>query len=61
MIYEHLGFPGDAVIKNPPANAVDTKDEGSTPGLERSPGVGNGNPLQNSCLEKSYGQRSLGG
>ena len=56
-----MGFPGDAVIKNPPANAGDTKDEGSIPGLGRSPGVGNGNPLQYSCLEKSHGQRSLGG
>ena len=61
MIYEHLGFPGDAVIKNPPANAGDTKDEGSIPGLGRFPGVGNGNPLQYSCLEKSHGQRCLGG
>ena len=51
MIYEHLGFPGDAVIKNLPANAGDTKDEGSIPGLGRFPGVGNGNPLQYSCLE----------
>lgn len=32
MIYKHLGFPGDTLIKNPPANAVDTKDEGSTLG-----------------------------
>ena len=34
-------------VKNPSANAVDT---GSIPGLGRSPGVGNGNPLQYSCL-----------
>ena len=39
------------VVKNPPANAGDTRDEGSIPGLGRSPGVGNGNPLQYSCLE----------
>ena len=40
------------VVKNPPDNAVDKKDKGSIPGLERSPGEGNGNPLQYSCLEK---------
>ena len=56
-----MGFPGDTVIKNPLANAGDTKDEGSIPGLGRSPGVGNGNPLQYFCLEKSHGQRSLRG
>ena len=42
------GFPGGTVVKNPPANAGDTD---STPGLERSPGEGNGNPLHYSCLE----------
>ena len=36
-----------SVAKNPPANAGDT---GSNPGSERSPGEGNGNPLQYSCL-----------
>ena len=39
------------VVKNPPANAGDPKDVGSIPGSGRSPGVGNGNPLQYSCLE----------
>ena len=34
-------------------NAGDTRDMGSVPGLGRSPGVGNGNPLQYSCLENS--------
>ena len=38
------------MVKNPPANAGDV---GSVPGLERSPGVGNGNPLQYSYLESS--------
>ena len=33
------GFPGGAVVKNPPANAGDTKDMGSIPGLGRCPGV----------------------
>ena len=42
------GFPGDPVVKNLPANAGDT---GSIPGSGRSPGEGNGNPLQYSCLE----------
>ena len=41
------------VVKNPPANAGDTRDMGSAPGLEKSPGEGNGNPLQYSCLENS--------
>ena len=39
------------VVKNQPANAGDVRDAGSIPGLERSFGVGNGNPLQYSCLE----------
>ena len=34
------------VVKNPSANAGDAKDVGLIPRLERSPGVGNGNPLQ---------------
>ena len=37
-------------VKNLPANAIDS---GSIPGLERSPGEGNGDPLQYSCLENS--------
>ena len=48
-----LGFPGDAVVKNLPANAGDSGDVGLIPGSGRSPGVGNCNPLQNSCLEDS--------
>ena len=39
------------MVKNLPANAGDTGDIGSIPGLERSPGGGNGNPLQYSCLK----------
>ena len=42
------GFPGGSVVKHPSANAGDT---GSIPGLGRSPGAGNGSPLQYSCLE----------
>ena len=41
------------VVKNPPANAGDTRDAGSISGLGRSPGGGHGNPLQYSCLENS--------
>ena len=39
------------VVKNPPANAGDTRDTGSVPGSGQSPGGGNGNPLQYSYLE----------
>ena len=44
-------FPGGTVVKNLPANAGDARDMGSVPGSGRCPGVGNGNPLQYSCLE----------
>ena len=46
-----MGFPGGAMVKNPPANAGDMRDTGSIPGLGRCPGERNGNPLQYSCLE----------
>ena len=39
------------VVKNPPATVGDVRDTGSIPGLGRSPGEGNGNPLQYSCLQ----------
>ena len=51
-----LGFPGDSVVKNTPANAGDM---GSIPRLGRSPGNGDAN--QYSCLEKSMGRGSLAG
>ena len=38
------------MVRNPPADAEDVRDTGSIPGLGRSPGEGNGNPLQYSCL-----------
>ena len=38
-------------VKNPPANAGDTRDMGSIPESGRTPGGGHGNPLQYSCLE----------
>ena len=43
-----MGFPSSTVAKDPPENAGDS---GSIPRSGRSPGVGNGNPLQHSCLE----------
>ena len=43
-----MGFPGGSDGK---ASACNVEDLGSIPGLERSPGEGNGNPLQHSCLE----------
>ena len=46
------GSPDTSNVKNPPANAGDAIDAGSIPESGRSPGVGNGNPLQYSCLEK---------
>ena len=42
------GFAGGSVVKNLPADA---EDAGSIPGWGRSPGEGNDNPLQYSCLE----------
>ena len=53
-----MGFPGGSVVKNLPAN---TGDEGSIPGSGRSPGEGNGNPLQYFCLEKFHEQKILVG
>ena len=48
-----LGLPAGSVVKNLPASAGDTRDAGSVSGLGRSPGVGNDDPLQYSCLENS--------
>ena len=48
-----LGFPGGSLVKNLPANVGDA---GSSPWLGRSPGVGNGNPLLNSCLGNPMGR-----
>ena len=49
------------MVKNLPANAGHAGDAGLIPGLGRSPGEGNGNPLQYSCLGKFHGQRNLAG
>ena len=50
QFYNNLskGFPGGSEVK---ASASNAGDPGSFPGLRRSPGAGNGNPLQYSCLE----------
>ena len=50
-------FPGGSVVKNLPANAGDA---GSILDLGRSPGEGNGNPLQNSCLGNPMDRGTLG-
>ena len=47
------GFPGDTVVKNPPANAGDARDMDLIPGSGRYPEAENGNLLLYSCLEKS--------
>ena len=58
-IYMKRGLLGGTVVKNPSANAG---DPGSVAGLGRSPGEGNGNPLQYSFLPgESHGQWSLVG
>jgi len=46
----NLNEPGGSLIKNPPANAGGAENVGWIPELGRSPGEGNGNPLQYSCL-----------
>ena len=48
IVYHNRGFPGGSMINDLPANA---EDVGSIPGFGRSPGGGDGNPLQYSCLE----------
>ena len=53
-----LGFPCDPDGKE---SACNSGDLASMPGLRRSPGGGHGNPVQYSCLENPYGQRSLAG
>ena len=55
-----MGFQGGASGKEyPPVNAEDVRDEGSIPGLGRSPGGGHGTPLQYSCWENPMGRGAL--
>ena len=46
-----MDSPGGSVVTNLPANAGNETDTSSISGWGRSPGIGNGNPLQYSCLE----------
>ena len=55
-----FGFPAGTVVKNLPASAGSSRAAGSIPGSGRSPGVGNGNPLQYSCLEISMAEETGG-
>ena len=48
------------VVKNPPANAGDAGDVGLIPGLGTSPGIGNDNPLQYSCLGNPMDREAWG-
>ena len=48
----------DIVVKNLPASVGDTRDLVSVPGLGRSPGEGNDNPLQYSCLKNAMARGS---
>ena len=56
-----MGLQGGTLVKNLLANAENSRDTGSIPGLGRPPGVGDGNPLQYSCMEKSHGQSNVVG
>ena len=51
-----MGFQTGAAVKNLPANTGDAGDTGWLSRSERSPGVGNGNPLQYASLENSMGR-----
>ena len=57
-ILSKRGFPSGSDGKE---SACNVGNLGSIPGLGRSPGEGNGNPLQYSCMENPHGQRSLVG
>ena len=55
-MYDGKGFPGGSEVK---ASACNAGDLGSIPGLGRSPGEENGNPLQYSCLENPMDRGAL--
>jgi len=54
-LLNRTGFPGGSAVENPPAN---TEDVDSIPGLGRSPGEGNGNLFQYSCLGNTVDRRA---
>ena len=53
-----MGFPSGSSSQESAASAGDAGDMGSTPGLGRSPGGGNDNPLQYSCLRIPVDRRA---
>ena len=53
-----MGFPGGAVVKNPLSSAGDAREGGLIPESGRSPGAGNGYPLQYSRVENSWTEES---
>ena len=55
-LWGHTESDTTAVVKNTPADTGDIRDTHSIPGSGRSPGVGNGSPLQYSCLGNSTGR-----
>ena len=59
LLYSQV--PGFIVVKNPPSSAGNAEDTGSAPGLGRSPGEGNGHPLQYSCLGNPMDRGALWG
>ena len=58
-VYHHMGFPNDSVGKESACNPGDTGDVGSIHGSRRSPGVGNVNPRQYSCLKNPMDRVTL--
>ena len=60
LVFLLYGQIGGSMVKYPPANAGDSRDMGSVPGLGRSPGGGNGSPFQHSCLENPMDRGPLG-
>ena len=56
-LVRNMVSPGGTMVKNLPANAVDVS---SIPELEISPGEGNGNPLQDSCLGNPMDRQTWG-
>ena len=58
IIVKIRGFPSGTVVKKPLVNAGGTRDTDLILGLGRSPGVGNGNLFQYSCLENFMGRRT---
>ena len=59
LIVGSWGFPSGLSSKKSACNAREAGDPGLIPGSGRSPGEGNGNPLQYSCLEKLMDRRDL--